>query len=113
MQVRYRNNKLEKLATKEKERQKKLGLIGAKRFEARISEFKAASCLEDLRNLPQARIHQLKGNRKNEFSADLEQPYRLIFTVGDEPEPRNPDDGGWDWKGFTIIDIQEITDTHE
>ena len=112
MEVRYSNRKLEKLASDGKERQRKLGTDGARRFEARISEFKAASCLEDLRHLPQARIHQLKGNLKNQFSADLYHPYRLIFTAGNDPEPRM-DDGGWDWKGITIIDIQEIADTHE
>lgn len=112
MQVQYSSKKLEKLASDGKERLKKLGTNGAKRFEARISEFKAASCLEDLRNLPQARIHELKGNRKNQFSADLCHPYRLIFTVGNEPEPRK-DDGGWNWNEITIIDIKEIADTHE
>lgn len=112
MQVHYSNEKLEKLASDEKARRKKLGTDGAKRFEARISEFKAASCLEDLRNLPQARIHELKANRKNQFSADLCHPYRLIFTAANDPEPRK-DDGGWDWKGITIIAIEEIADTHE
>ena len=112
MQVQYSNRKLEKLASDGKERRKKLGTDGARRFEARISEFKAASCLEDLRHLPQARIHQLKGNLKNQFSADLCHPYRLIFTIGNHPEPRKAD-GGWDWKGITIIAIQEIADTHE
>jgi plasmid maintenance system killer protein len=113
MQVRYSNKKLEKLASDGKERQRKLGTDGARRFEARISEFKAAGCLEDLRNLPQARIHELKGDRKNQFSADLCHPYRLIFTAANDPEPRKATDGGWDWKGITIIAIQEIANTHE
>jgi hypothetical protein len=52
MEVKYSSRKLEKLASDGKERLKKLGTHGAKRFEARISEFKAASCLEDLRHLP-------------------------------------------------------------
>jgi proteic killer suppression protein len=68
--------------------------------------------LEDLRNLPQARIHELKGNRKNQFSADLCHPYRLLFTAGNDPAPRK-EDGGWDWKQITIIAIQQIADTHE
>ena len=112
MEVRYRTKKLEKLASSEKERRKRLGPLRASRFEARISEFKAANCLQDLRHLPQARIHELKGNRKKQFSADLCHPYRLVFTAGDNPEPRK-DDGGWDWKPITIIDIQEIAATHE
>lgn len=112
MEVRYRTNKLEKLASSEKERRKRLGPLRASRFEARISEFKAASCLQDLRHLPQARIHELKGDRKDQFSADLDHPYRLIFTAEDDPEPRR-EDGGWDWTRITILEIQEIADTHD
>lgn len=112
MRVQYSNKKLEKLASDGKERQKKLGTDAARRFEARISEFKAASCLEDLRYLPQARIHELKGNRKHQLSADLCHPYRLIFTAANDPQPKKAD-GGWDWKGITIIAIQEIANTHE
>lgn len=112
MHVDYRNKRLQKLASDGKKRLKALGENGARRFEARISELKAAKCLEDLRHLPQARIHELKGDRKGQFSADLAHPYRLIFTPTNDPEPRK-EDGGWDWKGITIVEILEIADTHE
>ncbi len=112
MEVRYRTRQLEKLASDSKKRIRELGTDAARRFERRISEFKAAECLEDLKNLPQARIHQLKGNRKHQFSADLVHPYRLLFTVENDPEPKKAD-GGWDWSRITIIQIEEITDTHE
>ena len=72
----------------------------------------AAQCLEDLRHLPGPRIHELKGDRKGQFSADLTHPLRLIFIPGNDPSPLKPD-GGWDWTGITIIEIQEITDTHD
>ena len=112
MRIAYRTRKLEKTAESLKSLTKALGAVCAKKFAQRLSEFAAAECLEDLRNLPGARIHELSGDRKGEFSADLKHPLRLIFTPADDPEPRK-EDGGWDWSGITIIEIQEIADTHE
>ena len=99
------------MASKSSERQKKLGAVRAKNFENRISELKAANCLEDLRNLPQAGIHELTGNRKGEFAANLSGNYRLIFVPANDPEPRK-EDGGWNWNFITIVEITEITDYH-
>lgn len=112
MEVTYQNRKMEKLAGDSRKRLKEMGKVRAERFEKRISELKAATCLEDLRFLPQARIHPLSGNRKGQFSADLDQPYRLIFRPDHDPEPRL-EDGGWDWSGITSVTILEIADTHE
>jgi len=102
---------MEKMASKSSERQKKLGTIRAKNFEKRISELKSAVCLEDIRHLPQANIHELTGNRKGQFAANLDGNYRLIFVPANDPEPRN-EDGGWDWNSITIVEITEITDYH-
>jgi proteic killer suppression protein len=99
MDVAYRTTKLKKLASDAKKRAQQIGTIGAKRFEARISELKSAQCLEDLRHLPQARIHELTGDRKGQFSADLHHPYRLIFIPTNDPALRKKD-GGWDWSGI-------------
>ncbi len=109
--VKYRTRKLEKLASNAKARRKELGDIRAKNFEKRISELRAADCLEDLRYLPQAGIHELSGNRKGQFAANLSGNYRLIFEPRDTPEPRKAD-GGWDWTEITIVEITEITDYH-
>jgi toxin HigB-1 len=112
MEISYRTTKLQKLAAKPKALISELGPVCAKKFAQRISEFAAASCLEDFRHLPGARVHELRGDRKGEFSADLKHPLRLIFRPVDQPEPRKAD-GGWEWSGITRIEIQEITDTHE
>ena len=111
IQVWYRTNKLKKIASNQKKRLKELGEIRAKNFEKRISELKAANCLEDLRYLPQAGIHELTGNRKGQFAANLSGNYRLIFEPMNDPEPRKGD-GGWDWTAITIVEITEITDYH-
>ncbi len=112
MEVHYLTKKLEKLAEDPRALGKKLGPVCAKKFKQRISEFIAADCLEDLRYLPGPRIHELSGNRKDRFSADLKHPLRLLFKSANQPEPRK-EDGGWDWQGITEITITEITDTHE
>jgi hypothetical protein len=64
-----------------------------------------------MRSLPQARCHELKGDRAGQLSVDLVHPYRLIFepTV---PVPRKPD-GGIDWKLVTAVTIIGVEDTHE
>lgn len=112
MEVSYQTQKIEKLATDPKKAVKTLGPVCSKKFQQRISEFLAADCLEDLRYLPGPRLHELKGNRKDQLSADLKHPLRLIFTPSNEPEPLK-EDGGWDWTKITHITIIEITDTHE
>lgn len=111
MEINYRTRKLERLSLKNSTRQKELGQIRAKNFEKRISELSAAECLEDLRHLPQAGIHELSGNRVGEFSANLSGNFRLIFVPDQDPEPRKVD-GAWDWNAITIIEITEITDYH-
>lgn len=64
-----------------------------------------------MRGLP-GRCHELKGNRKNQLSLDLEHPYRLIF------EPTHPDvnrkiDDGLDWSLINTIEIIGVEDTHD
>lgn len=111
MDVAFKNRKLEKLAANQKERVKKLGPENARRFQQRISELLAATCLEDLRHAP-GRIHELKGDRKGQLSSDLVHPLRLIFVPTNQPPPRK-EDGGLNWEEITTIEILEITDTHD
>lgn len=83
----------------------------AKKLRQRLFELKAAESLKDISRLPPARCHQLSGNRHNQFSVDLEHPYRLLFIPANEPLP-TLEDGGLDLKKITEIVIIEITDTH-
>lgn len=61
---------------------------------------------------PPARCHQLDGNRKGQFSVDLEHPYRLIFAPNHNPIPEL-EDGGINLQAVTKIKIIEIVDTHD
>jgi proteic killer suppression protein len=68
--------------------------------------------LEDLRDLPQARCHELHGKRKGQLSVDLDGPYRLVFKPANDPLPKKSD-GGLDWTRVTAIMIIGVEDTHE
>lgn len=57
------------------------------------------------------RCHALKGNRQDQWSADLKHPYRLIFKITDIPIPRLAD-GGIDLKKVTTVQIVDVEDTH-
>ena len=61
--------------------------------------------------LPQARCHEMSGNRKGQLSLDLKHPYRLLLEPADDPAPRKPD-GGLDWEQVTAVRIVEVEDTH-
>jgi proteic killer suppression protein len=81
----------------------------------RMSEFLAATCLEDLRYLPGPRLHQYvrrKGQAKATFSVDLDGGYRILFEADHDPEPPLPG-GGVDWTKVTKILIREVTDPHD
>lgn len=112
MEVGYRTKKLAKQAQSLKTLTHAFGAVGGKRFLQRLAEFAAADCLEDLRNLPGPRCHELTGDRKGQFAVDLHHPYRLIFIPADDPPPRN-EDGGWDWNAITILEILEVTNYHD
>lgn len=112
MEVGYRTTKLSKQAKNLKTLTKSFGKVGGKRFLQRLNEFASAGCLEDLRNLPGPRCHELTGDRKGQFAVNLHHPFRLIFTPADDPPPKH-EDGGWNWKAITIIEILEVTDYHD
>lgn len=94
-----------------KEMVKEWGPEIAEKLSRRLMELKAIDNLEDLKRLPQARFHQLKGNRDNQFSVDLKHPYRLIFEPYQEPVPLK-EDGGFDLAKITAILIIEVVDYH-
>ena len=64
-----------------------------------------------MRYLP-GRCHELKGNRADQLSLDLDGPYRLIFEPAHDPIPRRPDKG-LDWTRVTAVRILEVVDYHD
>lgn len=110
MVIHYRTRKLEKELTNPRELSKSYGQL-AKKISLRLSELRAADTLAIMATLPQARCHELTGDREGQFAVDVSGNYRLIFEPDHDPVPVKGD-GGIDWTSITIISIQEIDDYH-
>jgi proteic killer suppression protein len=60
---------------------------------------------------PPERLHQLTGNRDEQYAVDINRQYRLVFVPDHDPIPRRPD-GGVDIDRVTAIIITEVIDYH-
>ncbi len=108
----FKNKKFEKECNDLKLLRREWGTEQARLIARRLTELAAADNLETMRLLPQARAHELKGNREEQISLDVKHPYRLIIIPDYDVPPRRKD-GGLDWQKITKIKILEVTDTHE
>ena len=111
MKVFFHSKKLQKACSTEKEMLIQMGAQQARKLKMRLMELQAADNLQQLAKLPPPRCHELSGDRKGQFSVDLDHTYRLIFIPADDALPIK-DDGGIDWGRVTAVEILEIADTH-
>lgn len=111
MDISFKSKKLQKICSISKSALKELGQAKGKKLMQRMSELRAAIALSDISRLPPARLHELKDNRKGQFSVDLEHPYRLLFIPNNKPIPEK-EDGGIDKANINKIKITGIVDTH-
>lgn len=111
MDILFKERKFEKQCNRRVELVRAHGDRRARLIRARLDALSAATCLEDLRSVP-GRLHELKGDRKGQFSFDLDHPYRLIFVPDHKPVP-SAEDGGMDWSRVTAVKILGVEDTHE
>ena len=84
----------------------------ARLIRRRLDDLMDADSLLDFSRLPQARCHELKGDRKGQLALDLKHPLRLIIEPNYESIPAKPD-GGLDWKAVTAITILGVEDYHD
>jgi proteic killer suppression protein len=112
MDILFRSPRWEKECNDSRLLSRRQGAVRAKLIRRRLDELAAADTLAVLRTLPQARCHELKGDRAGQLSVDLDGPYRLLFEVANNPRPQKPD-GGLDWPRVTAVRILGIEDTHE
>lgn len=111
MDIAFTNHLLHKCANDHRYAHRKLGPQRAKKYLLRLQQLRAAACLADLRNVPQASFHELTGDRKGEIACNVDHPYRLILVPVHDPIPRK-EDGGLDWDKVTAVTVTEITDYH-
>lgn len=94
--------------------QRRFGQDLARKLLVRMSTLAAASTLADFWppfSGPE-RCHELKGDRKGQFSVDLVQPYRLLFSSTEKYSPADFDDERERWRAITEITIIAVEDTH-
>lgn len=81
--VAYKNKILEKICTDFSEAVRRYGIKIAEKIHLRINEISAATNVDMMIQFHIGCCHRLIGNRDGQYSVDLTQPYRLIFTVKD------------------------------
>jgi len=111
MDITFKNKKLEKLLSREKEILKKYGSDNGRRIQKKMTQLAAASNLAELSKLPATRLHPLLGDKKGKLSLDVKHPDRMLIEP-DHPQLPLKEDGGLDWAKVTKVKILEITDTH-
>ena len=111
MKITFNNKKLEKLVQNERKMVKEFGSLRAAILKKRLTQLEDAATLEAVRFYP-GNYHELKNNRKGQWSCDLDQPYRLIFTPHENPIPTN-EDGQFIWIEISGIEVIEIINYHK
>jgi len=81
LKIRFRTRKLEKQYTNHREAEKAYGKKIARKFIQRVNIIKTANNIDELKQLPGLRCHNLKGSRKEQWAIKLTGFYRLIFTL--------------------------------
>jgi proteic killer suppression protein len=89
---------------------KRLGAERAELYQRRLGALRAATSLEDLRNMP-GRFHSLTSDRKGQWACNLGHPYRLIFEPVMSDVSTNPD-GTSEASVVSAVRIVEIIDYH-
>lgn len=110
MDLSYKNNKLEKALTTDKGLAKTYGAL-AKKIKQRRIQLESAENLEAISKLPVLRLHQHIGKGKGTWSIDIQENWRILFTINQDPIP-TLEDGGVDLKAITIISIESVEDPH-
>jgi len=111
MEILFKSSRIQKACNSDRESVRAWGPLNARKLRQRLAELHAAETMEEMRKLPAARCHPLKGNRAGQFAVDLVHPFRLVFEPADNPIPKK-DDGGVDLEKITAITILSVEDYH-
>lgn len=111
MEIRFKSFRMQKACNSERESVREWGSPNARKLRQRLTELQAAETLEDMRKVPAARCHPLKGDRAGQFAVDLSHPFRLVFEPADNPVQKK-NDGGIDLEKITSITILSVEDYH-
>jgi len=95
MQVNYKNDKLQQLLNSLKELSRKFGEKTAKKLIVRRDLLSAVNHLGEVPHTPPVSCHELKGDKKGQFSiyADKKSGVRIVFIPDHDPIPVKEDTG--------------------
>jgi proteic killer suppression protein len=110
VKITYKNKKLEKSLTDDKELIKTYGVL-AKKIKERRVDLEQAEQLEVISKMPAWRLHPYSAGRKGEWSVDIFKNWRIIFEIDQDPIPQS-EDGGVNLSEVKAIKILSIEDPH-
>ena len=110
MELTYKNNKLEKSLSTDKGLSKNYGRL-AKKIKQRINQLISADNLQIISKIPVLRLHQYSGKGKGIWSIDIQENWRILFKIDQDPIPII-EDGSVDLLKITIISIESLEDPH-
>lgn len=110
MKIDFKSKKLKKQLTEPKTMRKMFGTM-ANKVNQRMKELRGVENLSDMKLIPAARCHELKGDKGKILAVDVSGNYRLLFQPSHNPLPVKID-GGLDWQKVKEIKILAIEDYH-
>lgn len=111
MKITFADKKFEKMVNDDRKMIMELGKFRAQKLRARLVQLSIANTLEEVRYLP-GKYHELVGDRKGQWTCDLDQPYRLIFIPHEDPIPIN-EHGQYIWVEIQGVEVIEIINYHK
>lgn len=108
MQIYFASSAIRKLCEVQREGERRLGPISARRLRTRLSEIAAANSVRDLIS---GDPHPLAGRSAGLFALRLYGGHRLVFEPADDPVPLMRD-GTIDWWRIQAVRIVYIGDYH-
>lgn len=103
MKILYKSKKLEKTFSSLSRMQAAYGQL-SKRLDRRMQQISQAVNLKDIKALPSARLHQLKGKDAGSFAVNISGNWRLVFSSIDGDLE--------DYTTITIVRVEKVVDYH-
>ena len=88
--IQFKTKRLQETCGDRRKRDQEFGPERGKRLGIRLDQMRAAANLEEFKRVHQ-RAHPLRADRKGQWAADLDGPYRLIFEPISDPAPVTDD----------------------
>ena len=110
MEILFQSKSMAKEMSDSTVRLRKYGPERARRLALRLDQMRASASLSVFRTV-HPRCHPFTADRRGQWSADLDGPYRLVFEIADDPVPMDVH-GNVDTAAVRRVRILDVTDRH-